>query len=102
MEIKSKYSIGDFVDIDGYTSFCTSHVDKVKDIKVAYEEKTGKSYNVIVCSDDNEYREDTGESVKGAEMYFLVGVADMSTPSKHINYNIECETVVDRANTIIQ
>ena len=67
---KQKYRIGDIVNIEGWTSFTTDTQRKITDIKIRYDELTGKPKKVIDCN-GWEFDLTTGNAITSPIMYSI-------------------------------
>lgn len=85
---KDEVRVGDYAYIDGYSSFCDGYKDRITAIKTRYDEKTGESYEVIVCGED-EYRKDDGSTIKGATAYSIFGYYREDETEKDIKDNLK-------------
>lgn len=65
---KDEAQKGDYVYSDGLSGFCYGGYEKIKEISVRYNPKTGEPYK-IVKTEAGTYRYDDGWSIKGALAY---------------------------------
>lgn len=65
---KDEAKKGDYAYVDGLSGFCDGGYEKILDISVRYNSKTGEPYK-IVKTDSGTYRFDDGRCIKGALAY---------------------------------
>lgn len=66
--------VGDYVYVDGESSFCTGGYEKIIAFETRYDNKAGKPYEVIVTT-DGVFRKDDGSTIEGATAYSIYGYA---------------------------
>lgn len=69
---KEEAKVGDYVYIDGESSFCTGGKEKIKAFRTRYNPKTGEPYEVVVTK-NSVYRKDDGSTIEGATAYSIFG-----------------------------
>lgn len=69
---KEEAKVGDYVYVDGYSSFCTGSKERIRAFETRYNSKTGEPYEVVVTT-DGVFRKDNGSSIKGATAYSIFG-----------------------------
>lgn len=69
----SDVKIGDYIAIDGDSSFCHFGYHLISDIKKKYNEDTGKQYKLLIDEDDYEWNSSTGYCRNGLWAYYIVG-----------------------------
>lgn len=69
---KEEAKVGDYVYVDGASSFCTGGKEKIRAFKTRYNSKTGEPYEVVVTT-DGVYRKDDGAAITGATAYSIFG-----------------------------
>lgn len=69
---KEEAKVGDYVYVDGRSSFCTGSYEKIKAFETRYDSNTGKPYEIVVTT-DGVYRKDDGSTIKGATAYSIFG-----------------------------
>ena len=70
---KSDVKIGDYVCIDGESSFCSFGRLKIDKILTKYDEDTGEKYLVYLDEDGNKWNSKTGLCMNGLYEYDIVG-----------------------------
>lgn len=65
--------VGDYIAIDGESSFCHFSYCKITKIKTKYNEDTGKQYKLLVDEDNYEWNSSTGYCRNGLYAYGIVG-----------------------------
>lgn len=69
----SDVKVGDYIAIDGESSFCHFSYCEINKIKTKYNEDTGKQYKLLVDEDDYEWNSSTGYCRNGLGAYYIVG-----------------------------
>jgi hypothetical protein len=65
--------VGDYIAIDGESSFCHFSYCKITKIKTKYNEDTGKQYKLLIDEDNYEWNSSTGYCRNGLYAYGIVG-----------------------------
>ena len=65
--------VGDYICIDGESSFCSFGRHMIADILTKYDEDTGKKYLVYVDTDGNKWNSKTRYCMNGLNAYCIVG-----------------------------
>lgn len=69
----SDVKAGDYIAIDGESSFCHFGYHLIGKIKIKYNEDTGKQYKLLIDEDDYEWNSSTGYCRNGLGAYYIVG-----------------------------
>ena len=69
----SDVKVGDYIAIDGESSFCHFGYHLIGKIKIKYNEDTGKQYKLLIDEDDYEWNSSTGYCRNGLGAYYIVG-----------------------------
>ena len=69
----SDFKVGDYIAIDGESSFCYFSYCKISKIKTKYNEDTGQQYKLLITEDDYEWNSSTGYCRNGLGAYYIVG-----------------------------
>lgn len=69
----SDVKVGDYIAIDGESSFCHFSYCEITKIKTKYNEDTGKQYKLLIDEDDYEWNSSTGYCRNGLGAYYIVG-----------------------------
>ena len=69
----SDVKIGDYIAIDGDSSFCHFSHCEITKIKTKYDEDTGHPYKLLIDEDDYEWNSSSGLCRNGLGMYYIVG-----------------------------
>jgi hypothetical protein len=69
----SDVKVGDYIAIDGDSSFCHFSHCEITKIKTKYNEDTGKQYKLLIDEDDYEWNSSTGYCRNGLGAYYIVG-----------------------------
>lgn len=69
----SDVKVGDYIAIDGDSSFCYFGYHLIGKIKTKYNEDTGKQYKLLIDEDDYEWNSSTGYCRNGLYAYGIVG-----------------------------
>lgn len=69
----SDVKVGDYIAIDGESSFCHFSYCEITKIKTKYNEDTGKQYKLLIDEDDYEWNSSTGYCRNGLYAYGIVG-----------------------------
>lgn len=70
---ESAVEVGDYVCIDGESSFCSFGRHKIEKILTKYDEDTGEKYLVYVDMDGNKWNSKTRLCMNGLYAYDIVG-----------------------------
>ena len=70
---ESDIKVGDYICIDGESSFCSFGRHMIDDILTKYDEDTGKKYLVYVDTDGNKWNSKTRYCMNGLNAYCIVG-----------------------------
>lgn len=70
---ESNIKVGDYICIDGESSFCSFGRHMIADILTKYDEDTGKKYLVYVDTDGNKWNSKTRYCMNGLNAYCIVG-----------------------------
>ena len=65
--------VGDYIAIDGESSFCHFSYCEIRKIQTKYNEDTGKQYKLLIDDDDYEWNSSTGYCRNGLYAYGIVG-----------------------------
>ena len=69
----SDVKVGDYIAIDGESSFCHFSYCEITKIKTKYNEDTGKQYKLLIDDDNYEWNSSTGYCRNGLYAYGIVG-----------------------------
>lgn len=69
----SDVKVGDYIAIDGESSFCHFSYCEITKIKTKYNEDTGKQYKLLIDEDNYEWNSSTGYCRNGLGAYYIVG-----------------------------
>ena len=69
----SDVKVGDYIAIDGESSFCHFSYCEITKIQTKYNEDTGKQYKLLIDDDDYEWNSSTGYCRNGLYAYGIVG-----------------------------
>lgn len=69
---KEEAKVGDYVFVDGASSFCTGSKEKITAFETRYDSKTGKPYEIVVTK-EFVFRKDDGSTIKGPTAYSIYG-----------------------------
>lgn len=69
----SDVKAGDYIAIDGESSFCHFGYHLIGKVKTKYNEDTGKQYKLLIDEDDYEWNSSTGYCRNGLGAYYIVG-----------------------------
>jgi hypothetical protein len=69
----SDIKVGDYIAIDGESSFCHFSYCEITKILTKYNEDTGKQYKLLIDDDDYEWNSSTGYCRNGLYAYGIVG-----------------------------
>lgn len=69
----SEVKVGDYIAIDGESSFCHFSYCEIRKILTKYNEDTGKQYKLLIDDDDYEWNSSTGYCRNGLYAYGIVG-----------------------------
>ena len=70
---ESDVKVGDYVCIDGESSFCSFGRHIIEKILTKYDEDTGEKYLVYLDADGNKWNSKTGHCMNGLYAYDIVG-----------------------------
>ena len=66
----SDIQVGDTINIDGDSSFCTPSTAEVTEIKTKYDENDGHAYRVICCG-SHEFHGESGLAMTTPTAYYI-------------------------------
>jgi hypothetical protein len=69
----SDVKVGDYIAIDGDSSFCHFEYSLISKIKTKYNEDTGQQYKLLIDEDNYEWNSSTGYCRNGLYAYYIVG-----------------------------
>jgi hypothetical protein len=69
----SDVKVGDYIAIDGDSSFCHFGYHLIGKVKTKYNEDTGKQYKLLIDEDNYEWNSSTGYCRNGLGAYYIVG-----------------------------
>ena len=70
---ESDIKVGDYICIDGESSFCSFGRHMIADILTKYDEDTGEKYLVYVDTDGKKWNSKTRSCMNGLSAYCIVG-----------------------------
>ena len=65
--------VGDYIAIDGDSSFCYFGYHLISKIKTKYNEDTGQPYTLLIDDQDYEWNAPGGYCINGLRAYYIVG-----------------------------